>query len=84
MIKTWKKQFRILKELLAHKGFEWDEAKKMVAAENSVWNNYIKGKFIELYDEWCNIMGEQAISTFSDGGAEAKEIRQKERTVQTL
>lgn len=82
-----------MKELLAHKGFEWDEAKKMVAAENSVWNNYIKahpnarqyqGKFIELYDEWCNIMGEQAISTFSDGGAEAKEIRQKERTVQTL
>ena len=47
-LKTWKKRFHILKELLAHKGFEWDEAKKRVAAENSVWNNYIKVKYHPL------------------------------------
>lgn len=47
-LKTWRKQFLILKELLAHKGFEWDDAKKMVAADNSVWNNYIKVKYHPL------------------------------------
>lgn len=41
-LKTWRKQFGILKELLAHKGFQWDEAQKMVIADNSVWNDYIR------------------------------------------
>jgi hypothetical protein len=41
-LKTWKKQFEILKELLGHKGFKWDETRKMVIADNSVWNAYIQ------------------------------------------
>ncbi|KAF7815604.1 L10-interacting MYB domain-containing protein-like isoform X4 [Senna tora] len=65
-LKTWRKQFGILKELLAHKGFEWDEAQKMVIADNSVWIDYIRAhpdarifraKIIENYDELCIIIG---------------------------
>ena len=41
-LKTWRKQFGVLKELLAHSGFMWNETKKMVVADNSVWNDYIK------------------------------------------
>lgn len=41
-LKTWKKQYGVLKELLAQNGFKWDEARKMVVADNSVWNDYIK------------------------------------------
>lgn len=48
-LKTWRKQFGILKELLAHKGFKWDETRKMVIADNSVWNDYSKVGFMH-YD----------------------------------
>ncbi|KAI4305890.1 hypothetical protein L6164_029222 [Bauhinia variegata] len=79
-LKTWKKQFGVLKELLAHRGFEWDEAQKMVIADNSVWNDYIQAhpdarmfrvKFIENYDELCIILGkDQAMASYSDNGTE--------------
>ncbi|KAK7839635.1 hypothetical protein CFP56_017787 [Quercus suber] len=42
-LKTWRKQFGILRELLAHKGFKWDETRKMVIADNSVRNESHKG-----------------------------------------
>lgn len=41
-LKTWKKQFDILKELLSQSDFEWDEKRKMVIADDSVWSEYIK------------------------------------------
>lgn len=41
-LKTWRKQFGILRKLLAHGGFEWDNAQRMIVAENSVWNDYIR------------------------------------------
>lgn len=41
-LKTWKKQYDILKELLSQSGFEWDEERKMAIANDSVWNEYIK------------------------------------------
>lgn len=41
-LKIWRKKFVVLKELLAHRGFMWNETKKMVVADNSVWNDYIK------------------------------------------
>uniref|UniRef100_A0A2N9FX33 Myb/SANT-like domain-containing protein n=1 Tax=Fagus sylvatica TaxID=28930 RepID=A0A2N9FX33_FAGSY len=79
-LKTWKKQFGILKELLAHKGFKWDETRKMVIADNSVWNDYSKAhpdakqfraKFIENYDELCIIVGnDQTVASSSDNDAE--------------
>lgn len=37
-----KKQYGVLKVLLAQKGFEWDEVQKMVVADDSVWNDYFK------------------------------------------
>lgn len=41
-LKTWRKQFAVLKELLAHRGFAWNKTQKMVVADDSVWNDYIK------------------------------------------
>ncbi|XP_030959168.1 uncharacterized protein LOC115981123 [Quercus lobata] len=82
-LKTWRKQFGILKELLAHKGFKWDETRKMVIADNSVWNDYSKAhpdakqfraKFIENYDELCIIIGnDQAMESVSDSDTEINE-----------
>ncbi|KAI4308230.1 hypothetical protein L6164_031327 [Bauhinia variegata] len=79
-LKTWKKQFRVLKKLLAHRGFEWDGAQKMIIADNSVWNDYILAhpdarmfqvKSIENYDELCIILGnDQATASYSDNGTE--------------
>jgi hypothetical protein len=41
-LKTWRKQFGVLKELLAHRGFVWNKTQKMVVANDSVWNDYIR------------------------------------------
>ncbi|XP_027341993.1 uncharacterized protein LOC113854889 isoform X2 [Abrus precatorius] len=79
-LKTWRKQFGVLKELLTHRGFMWNETKKMVVADNSVWSDYIKthpdarvfqGKSIENYDQLCTILGsDQVVASFSDNVAE--------------
>ncbi|KAK3032126.1 hypothetical protein RJ639_035936 [Escallonia herrerae] len=37
-LKTWKKQYAGLKEILAQKGFKWDKAQKMVVATDAAWN----------------------------------------------
>ncbi|KAK7400983.1 hypothetical protein VNO78_12292 [Psophocarpus tetragonolobus] len=75
-LKTWRKQFGVLKELLAHKGFMWNETKNMVVADDSVWNDYIqahpnarifRAKSIENYDKLCTILGnDQEVANFSD------------------
>jgi len=41
-MKTWKKQYGLVVELLSHSGFEWDERYKMGAANDSDWNEYIE------------------------------------------
>jgi len=41
-LKTWKKQYEQLKEILSHTGFKWDETKKMIIANDSTWNDYIR------------------------------------------
>ncbi|KAF2291812.1 hypothetical protein GH714_035703 [Hevea brasiliensis] len=46
-LKTWRKQYGLVKELLSHSGFEWDERQKMVVSSDSKWNEYIKN-FSEL------------------------------------
>ncbi|OIW13242.1 hypothetical protein TanjilG_14175 [Lupinus angustifolius] len=65
-LKTWKKQYDILKELLKHSSFEWDQNRKMVMADDSVWNEYIKinpdarvlkGRVIRNFNELCVIIG---------------------------
>lgn len=55
-LKTWKKQFGALNELLAQKGFEWDEEEKMVVATNSVWNDYIKVNIMTFFFVGDNIV----------------------------
>ena len=41
-LKTWKKQYELLKEILSHAGFKWDETRKMITANDSTWNDYIR------------------------------------------
>lgn len=41
-LRTWKKQYGILKELLSNPGFKWDEMRKMIVANDSVWDDYVK------------------------------------------
>ena len=41
-LRTWKKQYGILKELLSNPGFKWDEMRKMIVANDSVWDYYVK------------------------------------------
>ncbi|XP_010247462.1 PREDICTED: uncharacterized protein LOC104590478 [Nelumbo nucifera] len=74
-LKTWKKQYGVLKELLSHSEFKWDETRKMVFASDSAWNDYIKihpdakafrARHIGNYNELCIIMGnEQAVESCS-------------------
>ncbi|KAE9598383.1 putative pyridoxal phosphate-dependent transferase, subdomain 2, Myb/SANT-like protein [Lupinus albus] len=79
-LKTYRKQFRVLKEILAHRGFVWNETQQMVIADNSVWNDYIKAhpdarifraKSIEKFDKLCIILGnDQEIASFSENFTE--------------
>ena len=52
-LKTWKKQYEILKGLLHHSEFEWDKTQTMVIANESAWIRYIKVKdiFANLTDD---------------------------------
>ncbi|XVE93827.1 hypothetical protein REPUB_Repub01dG0228300 [Reevesia pubescens] len=36
-----KKDYGVVKTLLSHNGFGWDETRQMVAADDKVWDNYI-------------------------------------------
>ncbi|KAI8525963.1 hypothetical protein RHMOL_Rhmol13G0271300 [Rhododendron molle] len=75
-LKTWRKQYGLLKEILAQKGFKWDGARKMVVADDAVWGDYVKinpdakpfrAKFIDNYDELCIIVGnDQAMASCPD------------------
>ncbi|PPD75367.1 hypothetical protein GOBAR_DD27706 [Gossypium barbadense] len=70
-LKTWEKQFGILKELLAQSGFKWDEKQRMVVADACVWKDYtvahpdarqFQERPIDNYEELCIIIGnDQAI-----------------------
>lgn len=81
-LKTWKKQYGVLKDLLTQRGFKWEKAQKMVVADDSAWNNYIKAhpdarhfrsKVIEHYEELCIILGNnQATTSCSVNGAETE------------
>ncbi|XP_022763073.1 uncharacterized protein At2g29880-like [Durio zibethinus] len=36
-----KKDYGVVKTLLGHNGFDWDETRQMVVADDKVWDNYI-------------------------------------------
>lgn len=77
-LKTLKKQYRLVKELLSQHGFEWDEGQKMVVANDSEWRDWIKrnpyasrirGRPIDNLDELHIIVGdEQASGYFPEAG----------------
>ncbi|XVF32831.1 hypothetical protein REPUB_Repub17cG0116500 [Reevesia pubescens] len=41
--KTLKRQYNVIKNLLELDEFAWDDARQMVTADDSVWQDYIKG-----------------------------------------
>lgn len=41
-LKTLKKQYAVLREILAQKGFKWDKTRKTVVANDATWKEYIK------------------------------------------
>lgn len=51
-LKTWKKQYGLLKEMLSQGGFEWDVERKMVLATDSKWNEYIKVYSVFLHSNF--------------------------------
>lgn len=48
-LKTWKRQYGLLKEMLYQGGFKWDEERKIVVATDSKWNEYIKVYLVFLH-----------------------------------
>ncbi|CAA7054193.1 unnamed protein product [Microthlaspi erraticum] len=71
--KTLRNLFKSVKNLLREDGFSWDETKQMVVADNSVWDQYLKGhpnskslriKSIPFYKDLCLI--------YTDGLSELK------------
>ncbi|KAJ1400462.1 Myb/SANT-like domain [Sesbania bispinosa] len=79
-LKTWRKQFGVLKELLAHRGFVWNKTRNMVVADDSAWNDYIRvhpdarifrAKSIENFDKLCVVLGnDQTVASSSDNVTE--------------
>ncbi|CDP09648.1 unnamed protein product [Coffea canephora] len=75
-LKTLKKQYAVLSEIVGRKGFKWDKAQKMVIANDATWKEYIKvnpdaktlrDKAFENYDELGIIVGtDQALASCSD------------------
>ncbi|KAJ1400463.1 Myb/SANT-like domain [Sesbania bispinosa] len=72
-LKTWKKQCDVLKELLHQSGFEWDENRKMVIANDAInpEDRLLKGRVIRNYDELCIIIGHGNPPDSSMNGARA-------------
>ncbi|GAB2211780.1 hypothetical protein Droror1_Dr00025114 [Drosera rotundifolia] len=71
-IRTWKKTYVLVKEVLDGKEFKWDNRRKLVVADNSAWKNYIKflkGRTIENYNKMCVIIGHANPHICSDDGA---------------
>lgn len=44
--KTLRNLYKAVKNLLDQKGFSWDEKRQMVAADNYVWDEYIKVRYL--------------------------------------
>ncbi|XP_058098992.1 uncharacterized protein LOC131243562 isoform X1 [Magnolia sinica] len=79
-LKTWRRQYLHVKELLNHSGFGWDDSLKKVFASHDVWKEYLKAhheanyyrtKSVENYNELAIIFGnDQTEGMHSKTGAE--------------
>lgn len=51
--KTLRKQYKVIRKILEIDGFKWDDVRQMVAADDYVWQEYIKVcSFSLLYDKY--------------------------------
>lgn len=41
-LKTWRKQYNIVNELISHGGFKWDATQRMIVGDDSSWNAFIE------------------------------------------
>ena len=50
-IKTWKKLYGIVSDILGQSGFSWDATKKMITVDDdNAWQEYIKVRFfLDIY-----------------------------------
>ncbi|XP_010243132.1 PREDICTED: uncharacterized protein LOC104587285 isoform X3 [Nelumbo nucifera] len=64
-----------VKTLLAHNGFHWDDSRKMVKADDHVWDEYLKAhpeaqsyrtKTVLNYNDLCVIYGKEATDGTND------------------
>ncbi|KAF5455319.1 hypothetical protein F2P56_024911 [Juglans regia] len=64
--KTLRNLYKAVKNLLDQRGFSWDEKRRMVTADNNIWDDYIKVhpdarsfriKSIPYYSDLCTIYG---------------------------
>lgn len=46
--KTLRNLYRAVQQLLDQEGFSWDETRKMVTADNKIWDEYIKVKCLNI------------------------------------
>ncbi|XP_028781955.1 L10-interacting MYB domain-containing protein isoform X2 [Neltuma alba] len=76
--KTLRNLYRTVTKLLAQTGFSWDEKRKMVTADNNVWDEYIKVhpdarsyriKSIPYFSDLCTIYGRALTAEKGDDGA---------------
>ncbi|KAL5709695.1 hypothetical protein ACHQM5_020353 [Ranunculus cassubicifolius] len=65
-LKTWTKNYNIMKELKDQSGFGWDENRKMIDVNDDVWEGYVKShpdarsyryKALTNYDDLSIIIG---------------------------
>ncbi|KAK9286166.1 hypothetical protein L1049_014548 [Liquidambar formosana] len=83
-LKTWRGLYTAMQELLNQTGFGWNDTKKMVEAENSVWDDYLQNhsdaaqfhhRSIDNFDDISLIIGnDQANGQGAQNGIEADNI----------
>ncbi|KAK8635619.1 hypothetical protein V6N13_004348 [Hibiscus sabdariffa] len=67
-LKTLRRQYNVIKNILQLDGFAWDDERQMVTADDSVWQDYIKGhkdarqfmtRPVPYYKDLCSICNSQ-------------------------
>ncbi|KAI9182428.1 hypothetical protein LWI28_025255 [Acer negundo] len=91
--KTLRNLYRAVKSLLDWTGFNWDETRQMVTADNSVWEEYIKVhpearsfriKTIPYYNDLCSIYGNKTREQKGDKLESLSHLGENERDQVTV
>ncbi|CAL8162663.1 unnamed protein product [Prunus armeniaca] len=84
-VKSWKKFYGVVSDILSQSGFNWDSTKKMISVdEDHVWEEYVKShddargfrfKVIENWDDIVDLCGkDRATREGAETGADATEV----------